>query len=151
MEAVSPIKHRNTLDKAERLYLRDDVNRLFAEGKSFVSFPFRIVYVLKPQAERAQAKGKETMHQQASAAIFISVGKKRFRRANERNRIKRLVREAYRKNKHPFIEELEQRNYYLHLAFLMIGKEMPDYRVVENAVLKANSHLTTALEQCPKS
>ena len=84
---------RNTLSKSERLHGRNAVEQLFQKAKrsSMVVFPLRAVYTLTTGEEQ---KGE------AAVRVLVSVSKKHFKRAVKRNRAKRQVREAYRKNKH---------------------------------------------------
>ena len=80
-----------TLCKAERLNSKILIEKMFAGGsKSFSIFPIRVVYMPVEQGE-------------APASILISVSKRRFKRAVKRNRVKRQVREAYRKNNCSFM------------------------------------------------
>ena len=65
-------------------------------SKSFSIFPIRVVYMPVEQGE-------------APASILISVSKRRFKRAVKRNRVKRQIREAYRKNKSLLVDELQRR------------------------------------------
>ena len=89
-------ERRHTLSKEERLSWKRHIDRLFTEGRSFVAFPLRVVYLLSDE---------EGMPVRAS--FLVSVPKKRFKRAVKRNRIKRQVREAYRMHKYDLWESLE--------------------------------------------
>ena len=72
-----------SFSKAERLCSRKAIDKLFAEGKSFTLFPLRILHL-----------------PQETNQVLISVSKRRFKRAVDRNAIKRRIREGYRLNKH---------------------------------------------------
>lgn len=76
--------------KAERLCSRKEIDRLFSRSgsHSMVAFPLRMVYMSAPAEP-----------EEPSAKILISVPKRCFKRAVKRNRVKRQVREAYRKHK----------------------------------------------------
>lgn len=113
------------LSKSERLYLRDEISTVFGEGKAFVVYPLRVVYRL----------GSE--HRAAYSSMLVSVAKKRFRRAVKRNRVKRLVREAYRLNKHLLNDVLQERQIYATIAFMVVSDELPDFRTVERAMQKS--------------
>lgn len=115
------------LSKSERLYLRDEINTVFGEGKAFVVYPLRVVYLYRLGSE----------HRAAYSSMLVSVAKKRFRRAVKRNRVKRLVREAYRLNKHLLNDVLQERQIYATIAFMVVSDELPDFRTVERAMQKS--------------
>ena len=97
---------RYTLSKEERLHLKRDVDALFASGQAFIAYPLRVAYHFTPVAE-----GEEP-----STAILVVVAKKYFRRANKRNRVKRLIRESYRRRKHPLLALAEEHRMHIHLG-----------------------------------
>ena len=80
-------------------------------SKSFSIFPIRVVYMPVEQGE-------------APASILISVSKRRFKRAVKRNRVKRQIREAYRKNKSLLVDELQRREQRLAVAFIYLSDEL---------------------------
>ena len=94
-----------TLPKTERLYHKKLIDSLFGGGKSrsMTAFPLRLVYM-----PLATASGSDTAADQVPVStMLVSVPKRNLHRANKRNRVKRQVREAYRKHKtildgHPF-------------------------------------------------
>lgn len=112
--------------KQERLCLQDRIESVYSEGKGLVAYPLRVAYRLEPSVE-----------DEPTACMLVSVAKRRFRRANRRNRIKRLVREAYRLNRRSFVSVLESKSLRIDLAFMMISDDMPDYETIEKAILKA--------------
>ena len=120
---------RYTLSKEERLSWKRYIDRLFAEGQSFVAFPLRVIYL--PLEEEMPAK----------ASFLVSVPKKRFKRAVKRNAIKRQVREAYRVRKYDLFETLEAKGKRLLIAFLYIDKEIHPFTTMEKAMNKAISLL----------
>lgn len=117
-----------TLPRIERLHYKKDIDELFATGKGFVAYPLRVVYTTLPLEE-----GEASV----PAEMLVSVSKRYFKRANKRNRVKRLVREAYRLNKHNLWHSVEEAGCRLRLAFMFVGKELPEYTDIEHAVLKA--------------
>ena len=97
----------NTLPKTERLYHKKLINSLFGGGKSrsMTAFPLRLVYM--PLETTNEGKEEAENGKDIVSQMLISVPKRNLHRANKRNRVKRLVREAYRKHKaildgHPF-------------------------------------------------
>lgn len=114
-----------TLPKVERLNSRILIEKLFTGGsKSLPAFPLRIVYM--------PVEGENL----PIATILISVPKKRFKRAVKRNRVKRQVREAYRKNKQILLEPLRNSGKKVALAFIWLDNELHDSTDVEAKVIK---------------
>lgn len=108
-----------TLKKSERLHRKKQIEQLFAGGaRSFSLFPLRVVYMLNDDLD-------------ADAAILVSVSKRHFKRAVKRNRIKRLIREAYRKNKQLLLDNLCGGECKLALAFIYLSNELPEADVID--------------------
>ena len=85
---------RNTYPKSEKLKSQKQIEFLFSEGKSVAVYPLRMVFVKIPDTEVHEIK------------IGVSASKKNFKLATQRNRIKRLLREAYRLNKSILRDEI---------------------------------------------
>lgn len=117
---------RCTLGKGERLVREQHIETLFRKGEAFSVFPLRVIYRLEPMP------ADETFTIRAG----FSVAKKKFKRAVDRNRIKRLMRESWRLQKHTLIPAIPEES-QLHLFLIYTGQELPEYPVVYNAVTKA--------------
>ena len=113
--------------KSERLFLKKEIDRLFNNGQSFLSYPLRIYY-LPDSAIRISQSG---------IAVLIGVPKKRIKHAFKRNRIKRLIREAYRLQKNPLYKNYVLKSRRLHIAFLYIANEVLSCMNIEKAMSKA--------------
>lgn len=114
-----------TFPKKNRLCLKRDVERLFREGKSFISYPLRVVYNI---AEIQDNKDK----------VLVVVGKKYHKRANKRNRIKRLIRENYRLERHRFVSNINIRETdSLHLAFICVSSSVPSFSDIKESMGRA--------------
>lgn len=106
--------------KSEKLKSKKLFDQLFSEGKSVNAFPVKLVFV---PIESQDASTHKT---------GVSAPKRKFKKAVDRNRLKRLLREAFRKNKH-LINNTEQK---YALLFIYIGKEIVPYSTVFSAVEK---------------
>lgn len=105
--------------KCEKLKSKKSFDQLFSEGKSVKAFPLRLVYV--PLGEGSECH-----------KIGVSAPKRSFKRAVDRNRLKRLMREAFRKNK--FLIDNTSTKYAL--LFLYTGKTIEPYDCLFSAVEK---------------
>ena len=111
---------RQTLCKAERLYHRKLFEELLSSKNSFVKYPLRVVY------RESSTPGE------FPARVAVSVGKRRFKRAYKRNRIKRLIREAYRQYKPLFYPKIENKN--LDILCIYIDNNICDFSVINKSV-----------------
>ena len=68
--------------------------------------------------------------------VAFTVSKSKFKHAVDRNRIKRLMREAYRTNKHQFIEKLQQENKAVALMFIYKKNRLNSYEYIVQAIVK---------------
>ena len=114
-----------TLKKEERLHSKKLIQQLFTDGSSFFVYPFKVIYKQAPEA-----KG-------FPASVLISVSKKKFKSAVKRNRIKRLFRESYRKNKYILIdsEEEEEKHTSLLIAFIYVADTIMEYHEIEKKII----------------
>ena len=116
-----------TLQKKERLNSKIITEKLFSGGsKSLPAFPLRIVYMPIEEEEEDYP----------TLSILISVPKKKFKRAVKRNRVKRQIREAYRKNKFILKDVLDKENKKAAIAFIWLGNELYESSDIENKVVK---------------
>ena len=121
------IGEKFTLNKQERLKSMKIIQQLFKEGKSFSVFPFRVIYLHNQNLIYSLQAG-------------FSVSARNFKKAVDRNRIKRLMRETYRLQKNNLQMEADDNHQKLAVFFLYTGKELPEYQLVfekiGNAILK---------------
>lgn len=87
---------RFTYPKSEKLKSKKTIDLLFSKGKSVSKFPLRLVYVALEEENDAKT------------TVGVSVSKKHFKHAVDRNYYKRILREAYRLNKHLLLENLQK-------------------------------------------
>ena len=104
-----------TFGKSERLKSRKSIDQLFSEGKKILAAPFRILYLILPQST-------------SPYLLFgIGVSSKNFKKAVDRNRIKRLTKEAWRLQKNDLQERLKATQKKLNVFFIYTGKDLPQY------------------------
>ena len=108
-----------SFNKKERLKSKKQIEKLFGEGKSVTAFPLKVFYI---PVEDAEVQFK----------VAVSVPKRNFKKAVDRNRIKRLMREAYRLNKQAIFNNIEGN---FALLILYLGKDLPEYRRVEKSLI----------------
>lgn len=124
-----------TFKKAERLCNRKLIGKLFSSGHSFYFYPFKIIYLVADQNEQT------VFLESYPAQVLFTISKRRFRRAVDRNRLKRLMREGYRKNKHELYQALQEPKVNLALGFLYTGKEILPYNEIETKIKAAIKRL----------
>ncbi|HKK81743.1 MAG TPA: ribonuclease P protein component [Prolixibacteraceae bacterium] len=116
---------RFTFSKDERLSSKTFIDNIFNGGKPLFAYPFRIIMLPVGYDKKAPAK------------VLFTVPKKNFKRAVQRNQIRRRMREAYRLNKNELTSILQEQNQSLALMFIYIEKEIKDYRTIEKGMKKA--------------
>lgn len=125
METTKDSHLPQTFRKGERLYLKRYIDRLFAGGsKSLLAFPLRLVYVCVEENALDEP-----------VSLLISVPKKRFRRAVKRNRVKRQIREAYRRNKYLLLDPVHEKGLHLIIGIIWLGDELIPTAAVERRLV----------------
>lgn len=113
---------RATFTKSERLCSKKIMEELFASGKSFIISPFRVIW------------DNQELNSAYPVQVAISVPKRNVKKAVERNRLKRQIREAYRLNKLPLYKKLTVDNKQCALMLIFTGKELVNYNETENKI-----------------
>jgi ribonuclease P protein component len=114
---------RNTFGKAERLCSKKLIGELFKDGKHITIFPYRLIWkeVELPSSSPVQ--------------IAISVPKKRMKRAVDRNRIKRVLREGYRLNKAELYNSLKDSKKQYALFLIYSGPKDIEFKEAEGKII----------------
>ena len=128
-----PVK-QFSYNKKEKLKSRKQLEQLFSAGKTFTVFPLKIFYELNDAQDNILKTG-------------VGVSKKYFRKAVERNRIKRLLREAYRTEKTELLNYIQQNKKQIALFFLYIDKSLPDYNLLKQKMQQAIEKLIKVLDE----
>lgn len=135
MEAPFLLRLKNTLSKHEKLKSRKAIGQLFKTGKRLKGYPVGVSYALSENAE-----------EESTIRILVSVPKRSVKKAVQRNRIKRQIREAYRTQKHDLLAVIESQAKVLHLAFVYQGDHSSDFTVISEKIKQHLSRLQEELE-----
>lgn len=127
-----------TFTKAERVTGAKRIDAIFASGRSFISYPLRVVFAQHEQSPTP------------SCSILVTVPKKRIKKAVHRNRIKRLIREAYRLNK-GLVNDIELNEQSLDIAFVYIKDESSNYKEIDKAMKKALKQVAIRIKKTEPS
>jgi len=128
-----------TLGKNERLKSRKQIEQLFSEGMKFVAGPFRIFFLFNKQLP---IDNKQSLLQ-----FGVGVSAKNFKKAVDRNRIKRLTKEAWRVQKNELKEKLKSKNLQLNVFIIYTSKELPDYILVKDKVAVVLNKLSEKIDE----
>jgi len=112
----------NRFGKAEKLCGELDIDRLYKQGTSFLSHPVVFYYIPQPDLLKSQ--------------VLVSVSKKKFKNAVDRNLIKRRLREAYRLNK-----SILQHAH--HIGMVYVGNSILEYNLIRKSVVEGLAKIET--------
>jgi ribonuclease P protein component len=151
-----------TFKKSERLCNHFRKEKLFSAGKRFLVFPFGITYLIVQKgpvfisvdgsAGLSKPRAKKEMSTINTCEVLISAPKKVFKNATQRNKVKRLVKEAYRKNKMPLYTFLEEKQMKCLLSLVYTGKQILPYIEIESkmvvALKKLRDNISEEIAKC---
>lgn len=120
----------NTFPKIQRLTGEIRIGKLHMQGKSFLSYPFRIVYMPDKKIEDAPVR------------VVINVPKRRMKHAVDRNLLKRRTREAYRLNNKELAAVIAAKDFSLHISINYIANEKILFPRMEKKMKEALNKLT---------
>jgi len=127
---------RFTLGKQERLKSRKIIEQLFNEGKKIMVSPFRVFYLFDEIKNLPLQFG-------------VGVSTKNFKKAVDRNRVKRIIREAYRLQKMPLQGKLKEKNLGLNLFLFTTAKELTGYKFIYDKMDLVLQKLMLEVEKQP--
>ena len=114
------------LPKYERICKENDIQALFDKGVGVSVYPYRVIYLFHHDESRP-----------VTVRLLVSVSKKRFHHAFKRNRVKRLVREAWRKNKAELYEICQRDNISVDVALVYTATVIHSYEEMLEKTKKA--------------
>ena len=114
-----------TFKKEERLCNKKLIDGLFHNGSSFLCYPFRVSWLLVDEAMPYPSQ------------VMIVVPKKRYKRAVDRNLVKRRIREAFRINKQQHLyQQLDEAGKRIVFSINYVGKEILPSELIGKKMLK---------------
>ena len=122
--------------KYEHICKENDIQSLFAKGAGFSCYPYRVVYLFKPVGDKP-----------VTCRLLLSVSKKRFHHAFKRNRVKRLIREAWRKSKSPLYEICRRDNISVDVALVYTATVIHTYEEMAKKTQKTVQELAKHYEK----
>lgn len=126
---------RFRLTQQERIRGEKRIETLFTHGSSFMAYPFRVVWL------------KGETRATTSVSLLVSIPKKRLKRAVDRNRMKRLTREAYRLHKQSLTGVMAACKGRLDVALVYVKDEPGDFVTVEKGVVRAIRELGRTIQK----
>ena len=138
------VRKQFTLGKNERLKSRKQIGQLFDKGNSFVVAPFRVYYLVSEMLNAQRSM--------FNVQFGVGVSSKNFKRAVDRNRIKRLTKEAWRLQKNDPVaiglkEKMRASGKQLNVFLIYTGKELPDFTTVKDKVAVALKKLANKTDE----
>ena len=137
---------RHTLGKSEKLKSRKQIEQLFKVRQFVTLSPIRVFYTF----EKKLQKGAQVQVSKTDVKAGFSCSKRFFKQATRRNRVKRLLREAYRSQKEPLIKFCEEYHCNLSIFWIYGNNELPGLQEVETKVgkliAKLNDKLVASLQ-----
>ena len=124
---------RFTLKKEERLYGYATLENVYVNGKHFSTDSIKIIFLEIPKSNFPTGR------------VVFSVPKKSFKRAVDRNLLKRRMREIYRNHKHLLYKELEEKEKNIHMYIIYLAKEILSFNELKENILKALKILVNKL------
>ena len=117
-----------TFGKSERLCSKKSIKELFNRGSSFYIFPFKVIFLPNPDQNINKPQ------------LLITVPKRTFKKAVDRNKIKRRIREAYRLNKKHLIVTTDSS---LMIAYIYTAKESLEYQLIHEKLKESLLRLSS--------
>ena len=107
---------KHSYNKIEKLKSKKLIEQLFSEGEIITLHPLRLIFI------------EASFNDDVKFKVGVSVSKRNFKKAVDRNKVKRLLREAYRLNKSIIFNNITTQNAFM---ILYLGNEIPNFKDLE--------------------
>ncbi len=124
------ISGSHNLTKNERLCSKKLIKELITKGISFTIYPLKVTWLVLPQIHAS-----DSLLPTPNSQLMVTVPSHRIRKAVNRNKIKRRMREAFRKNKKSYYECLKKKNKHVIFAIFYNSSELLPYSDIETKII----------------
>ena len=126
---------KQAFKKSERLHSKKLISKLFEEGKTFIIYPFKVVYL------------EQISDTTSPVQVLVSVSRRNFKKATDRNKVKRLIRESYRKNKTRLPSHNSAYDKQLLIGLIYTANTILTYNEIERKIILILQRLNEQDEQ----
>jgi len=119
------------LPKCERLHADKLIKELFSEGSSFFLYPFKVLFYVKGESEKGTVQ------------VLFSVSKKKIKKANQRNLVRRRIKEAYRLNKS--LLTLDSKD--ISVGLIYVASDLMEFSDLQSKIIPILKKLSTVIAQ----
>lgn len=129
----------HTLSRNERLKSRKQIDKLFKSGSYFNLPPLRLSYIIEDGGENDALQ------------VGVGVSGKHFKKAVDRNRVKRILREAWRVQKFDLASFAKAKGRSLKVFIIYTGRELPEYSLIYEKTGSAIARLSSLINETDTS
>jgi ribonuclease P protein component len=123
------VKESQTFPKEEKLKSRKMISKIFSEGSVVKAYPIRIQFIF------------HNVEGLPECQVGVSVPKRYFKKAVDRNRVKRQIKEAYRLNRSSLVNVLHAKQKKIAMMIIFASKEKLEYARIEELLIRSMSNI----------
>lgn len=126
-----------TYQKKDKLKSRKQTQYLFSKGQSIGMFPLKLIYTIESATESPALVASDTIDVNGQVQTGVSAPTRFFRKAVQRNRVKRLLREAYRLEKPNFMAQISIRQKRINVFIIYTDSNILSQEAIQQLLQKA--------------